>query len=757
MKKVISILLVLAMLLSMAGLNTFAASPETVTQLADKLYYHKNSFYSENAKGDINENYFVYSPNTSVTPYLCHGNDVAGAASMNRVFTLESDAGNTLIAAVNGDYFITSNGVPIGIEIKDGIIKSSSHSEYTEIGFTANGSAIIGRSDLVICLTDITNGVTFTNIHYNKGLTTDSVPTLFTSAFEDTNRADYNTVNVVIEITGGEPRANQTVTGVVKEVVDAESNCTLNQDEMILAIYSNQDPEVIADMQSCEPGDKIKVEFSMDRSWNNVTQALGGKEMLVEAGEAKKFSDGTRAPRTALGVKPNGDLVVYTCDGRDYGGSKGLSLTELARRMLQLGCIKAINLDGGASTQAHVVFPGNTTREQVNEDAGSSLRSCANYICFKNNESPTGIVANLYAYPSSVFVAADSEVALNIKACDTNWYPVLIDASDLECIVSGRLGTVQSGKFIAGTELGSGKITVKYGNVSTTLDVTVATDWPEISASYASGSLIATITDPLGVGIDESNIKLTVDGKAVDFTYASGVLYAGFTEMDGLLHHAIITAKNSKEHISRYALSMTFDEYEAGDGEGASVDTTPIFADLKNSDWSKSYIEYLYRQGIISGSKKNGKLYYNPSAKMTRQEFAKVITTWYGVDLTKYETVELDFADNSKIANWAMPYVKAAVSLGMMNGKSVKGVNKFDPEGSITRQEVMTVIGRIMADGYQSDNLSEFSDKATIADWALPYVKVLVKQGIITGSNGKLLPNNAVTREQVAKIIFEIN
>ncbi len=759
MKRIISIILSIAMLLGVVCVYSYAAKEEVVTQLADELYLHKNSFYSESASGDVNENYFVYSPNTSVTPYLAHGNDVAGVASMDRVFRLESEAGNTLIAGVNGDYFITSNGVPIGIEIKDGIIKSSSHSEYPEIGFTEDGEAIIGRSNLNVSFTNTTQDVTFDNIHYNKGLSVDGIPTLYSAAFEDTNRADWTTVNVVVDIKNGEATYNGTISGKVVEVVDSDIAFELQEDQLVLSMYANQDPFILEHMLSFEEGDRIEVTFSMDKSWRNVTQALGGKEMLVESGNAQKFSDNTRAPRTAFGIKSNGDIVIYTCDGRDYGGSKGLSLSELARRMVQLGCKTAVNLDGGASTQVHVVYPGNEEHEQINEDAGSSLRSCGNYICFKNNARPSGKLAKIYAYPQSISVAAESEAKISFKGCDTHWYPMSIDTDELEYDVSNDLGYIEDGKFVSGLSLGSGVITASYGNINTTIAVTVTTDWPEISASCAGGVLIATVEDPLGQGIDKSDMTLTVDGEDYPFVYGNGILTAEFDEPDGYLHHAIITAKNAKGHISRFGLSFTLDSYinEYGESVAVDVDNTQVFADVSSANWAKPYIEYLYRNDIVSGSEKNNKLYYNPSANMTRQEFAKVITSWYGADLDEFESAELDFADNSKIASWAVPYVKAAVELGMMGGKNINGTLKFDPTGSITRQEVMTVIGRIMDDGYQSSNLSEFKDASKVASWALPYVKVLVKQGIITGSNGQLLPNNLVTREQVAKIIFEIN
>lgn len=56
-----------------------------------------------------------------------------------------------------------------------------------------------------------------------------------------------------------------------------------------------------------------------------------------------------RNPRTAIGVKPNGNIILLTIDGRNEN-SAGASLHELARLMRWLGCSDAINLDGGGST-----------------------------------------------------------------------------------------------------------------------------------------------------------------------------------------------------------------------------------------------------------------------------------------------------------------------------------------------------------------------------------------------------------------------
>ena len=38
------------------------------------------------------------------------------------------------------------------------------------------------------------------------------------------------------------------------------------------------------------------------------------------------------------------------CDGRNKRGSAGMTLPELADKMISLGCVEAINLDGGGSS-----------------------------------------------------------------------------------------------------------------------------------------------------------------------------------------------------------------------------------------------------------------------------------------------------------------------------------------------------------------------------------------------------------------------
>lgn len=91
--------------------------------------------------------------------------------------------------------------------------------------------------------------------------------------------------------------------------------------------------------------------------------AIGGGPMLVHGGKnvaeenywKEVFDCGglaglSRQPRTAIGLTQEGKLVLVVCDGRNKRGSVGYTLSELADKLISLGCVEGINLDGGGSS-----------------------------------------------------------------------------------------------------------------------------------------------------------------------------------------------------------------------------------------------------------------------------------------------------------------------------------------------------------------------------------------------------------------------
>ncbi len=105
---------------------------------------------------------------------------------------------------------------------------------------------------------------------------------------------------------------------------------------------------------------KFNFDVKMSPNWKDVNHILSGGPYLVKNGEIyvdmtaeKLASVGGRNPRTAIGYTKDNNLILITADGRE-GASVGLTLNELANLMKQLGCVNAMNLDGGGSTVMYV-------------------------------------------------------------------------------------------------------------------------------------------------------------------------------------------------------------------------------------------------------------------------------------------------------------------------------------------------------------------------------------------------------------------
>ena len=140
---------------------------------------------------------------------------------------------------------------------------------------------------------------------------------------------------------------------------------------------------------------------------------------------------------------------------------------------------------------------------------------------------------------------------------------------------------------------------------------------------------------------------------------------------------------------------------------------------------------------------------------MTRQEFIVALMRYLGTDLTAYSAAPLAYADTDRIASWALDAVRAATSLGYLSGTSRGGVLYADPNGTITRQEAMTILSRTASFPEASTRvLDGFTDRASVASWAEKALAQMVDQKIIAGSNGRLNPSGNVTRGEVAKMLY---
>ncbi len=72
-----------------------------------------------------------------------------------------------------------------------------------------------------------------------------------------------------------------------------------------------------------------------------------------DASLSNNVFNNTRHPRTLVGVKPNGNILWITIDGRDIN-AEGMTMKEEQLLTRWLGCAAAVNLDGGGSTAMYI-------------------------------------------------------------------------------------------------------------------------------------------------------------------------------------------------------------------------------------------------------------------------------------------------------------------------------------------------------------------------------------------------------------------
>ena len=96
--------------------------------------------------------------------------------------------------------------------------------------------------------------------------------------------------------------------------------------------------------------------LSKDLDWEDGIEAsdvLSSGPLLISGGIPEVFKDvkfnTNRHPRTAVGILDDGSKVFVVVDGRS-SKSQGVTMEEIQKIMLWLGCTDAMNLDGGGSS-----------------------------------------------------------------------------------------------------------------------------------------------------------------------------------------------------------------------------------------------------------------------------------------------------------------------------------------------------------------------------------------------------------------------
>lgn len=110
-------------------------------------------------------------------------------------------------------------------------------------------------------------------------------------------------------------------------------------------------------------------------------EVIAGNTILLHEGRVVPHRNTVRHPRTVVGLNAAGDrLTILVVDGRKPGVAIGMSYDELAAEMLRLGCVEALNLDGGGSSVMAIRAPGKKEMTILNQPTDGRERAVANVL-----------------------------------------------------------------------------------------------------------------------------------------------------------------------------------------------------------------------------------------------------------------------------------------------------------------------------------------------------------------------------------------
>lgn len=323
--------------------------------------------------------------NVKAMPELGQGKVYADDDTKGRATVSEMVARTGAIAGINGDFF-PFTGRPLGLMVREGQLISEPIKPRAAFGWGGLNSAA---------------GI----VNWHMTLVAEGQAPLDLDGIDQQCGPNCCVVNdpsagialsqkpatcVVVKIDKPSLAPEGQFTGEVQSVFADSTSVPLGPDALLVMGEGSKG----AYLAGLQPGQKVTFTVETDGlDLSKLTNVIGGGPMLVQNGHAfvdwqdedfKPDFAQKRHPRSAIGHTKDGDIWVVAVDGRQ-NGSVGATLDEMAAIMLKLGCVDAINLDGGGSTDMNLfgmVLNNPVEKQAGQEKINNGERKVANGVLF---------------------------------------------------------------------------------------------------------------------------------------------------------------------------------------------------------------------------------------------------------------------------------------------------------------------------------------------------------------------------------------
>lgn len=311
-------------------------------------------FNSRPVKLNIIETDFYVNPNLAIVPAIA-GETLNKKAKIGYI-----NKKDNAIVSVNGGYFKQQTGAPLGLLMIDGRVYSGPMYNRVALGIFDNKFEM-ARAGLDITLHTNKNSLKIDNINQPRTLAAHTL-------VYDTLWGKY---------APAPPKGGMLVIVDDKKITGTSlTAAAIPENGFVISAPKSKVEGILNDK-------RIRLEIKTNPEWKGVKHIISGGPYLIKDGEiyvdatAQKLNSiSGRNPRTAIGYTSDNNIIIVTADGRE-SSSVGLTLMELARYMKQIGCVNAMNLDGGSST---VMYGAGTVLNSPSYKGGVEISNAVHIV-----------------------------------------------------------------------------------------------------------------------------------------------------------------------------------------------------------------------------------------------------------------------------------------------------------------------------------------------------------------------------------------
>jgi hypothetical protein len=331
-----------------------AAAARALQVMPGVSYEHKIAFTGGGSPVSM---YVIRAPKPgglySLTPLLSN-NAITGRETVSSMERRVSRRMTTI--GVNGDFFNWGGGWPSGLLMQGGVMEHHPAANRSAVGVDSSGNLHVDR----VPFTASWQG--FSGLAYPIGQLNEPPRPNSTSLFTPAWGAATPALDGLAAVLSPFPPTAtfRDLTGPVVSMV-SRSSVPIPRNGAVLVARGAAEASLTQDVSV---NDTVKVRLSLPPDWSSVTDAVGGGPALVRNGQPIRNSGESltniqlngREPRTAIGQRADGGIVILAVDGRQPGWSIGFTNMDLALALISRGCVTGFALDSGGSTT--VAFDG---------------------------------------------------------------------------------------------------------------------------------------------------------------------------------------------------------------------------------------------------------------------------------------------------------------------------------------------------------------------------------------------------------------